>query len=113
VVTYKSYAQQAKRAVSKAVLDGATDGAEIVLNDSQQIVPLDESPLKESGAVTVTQDAVYISYGRGESAEYAVIQHENLNYAHAPGRQAKYLETPFRVRNGVIIQKIKDRIKNL
>lgn len=32
----------------------------------------------------------------GFSEEYALIQHENMEYRHKPGKQAKYLENPFK-----------------
>jgi len=32
----------------------------------------------------------------GFTEEYAMIQHENMEYRHLPGKQAKYLENPFK-----------------
>lgn len=68
-----------------------------VLGASQLIVPLDEGPLSESGHVVeaIGDDP------RGRvvySKVYAARQHEELTWKHAPGRQAKYLEVPFKAR---------------
>ncbi|MFG2780827.1 hypothetical protein ACGFY7_23605 [Streptomyces prunicolor] len=66
--------------------------AEHVLTESQAVVPLDESPLMQSGAASVDASSLtaMVSYG----TPYAVVQHERLDYRHAPGRTAKYLEGP-------------------
>lgn len=70
---------------------GVRQGLETVLAASNAIVPLDEGPLQRSGKVDVDEERLEgtVSY----DTPYAVIQHENLDYKHAPGRQAKYLET--------------------
>ena len=68
-----------------------------VLADAQLIVPLDEGPLSESGhVIEATPDRL-----RGQvrfSKPYAARQHEELDWNHLPGRQAKYLEVPFKRR---------------
>ena len=107
-VTYKSNRAQAIQAIHDTALDAIEQATyRFIYDSSQQLVPLDEGPLQESGEVIVEGDAVIVSYGKGESAAYAVIQHENLNYAHAPGRQAKYLEQPFRTAIPQIIGAVK------
>jgi hypothetical protein len=65
---------------------------EHVLQQSQEIVPLDESPLMQSGTASVDPPSLtgMVSY----DTSYAVVQHERLDYRHAPGRTAKYLERP-------------------
>lgn len=69
--------------------NGVRLGLEHVLAESNKIVPLDEGPLQRSGKVDVDGLDGTISY----DTPYAVRQHEDLTYRHAPGRQAKYLET--------------------
>lgn len=61
-----------------------------LLTEAQRIVPLDKGPLERSGKVS--QDGLNgaVSF----DTVYAVVQHKNLSFRHAPGRQAKYLETP-------------------
>lgn len=68
-----------------------------VLADSQLIVPLDEGPLSESAGVepaTPDDPRGRVVYRK----IYAARQHEELTWKHLPGRQAKYLETPFKAR---------------
>lgn len=81
-------------AASAAMRQGAARGlllaAEHVLQVSNEVVPLDESPLQQSGTASVDPPSLtaMVSY----DTPYAVRQHEELNYRHAPGRTAKYLE---------------------
>ena len=109
---YKSYAGAVKAKITATALDALELGANtLIYEPSQAIVPLDEGPLQDSGAVIREGKTIYVSYGTGESAAYAVIQHENLNYAHPNGRQAKYLETPFRQNQEQLISLVRGAIK--
>lgn len=83
-----SVAQELKRGAARGLLLSA----EYVLQQSQQVVPLDESPLLQSGTASVDEASLtgMVSY----DTPYAVVQHERLDYRHAPGRTAKYLEGP-------------------
>lgn len=77
------------------VKEGAARGlflaAEHVLALSTERVPLDEGPLQNSGTASVDEGALKaaISY----ETPYAVRQHEDMTYRHAPGRTSKYLES--------------------
>jgi hypothetical protein len=64
---------------------------EHVLAESNKIIPLEEGTLMRSGKVSLDESTLQgsISY----DTPYAVRQHEELTWKHAPGRQAKYLET--------------------
>ncbi len=68
--------------------------AEHVLQQATVIVPLAPSggTLQDSGATDV--DAGRLEASVSYDTPYACIQHENMTYHHAPGRQAKYLEQP-------------------
>ncbi|MGW1267532.1 hypothetical protein [Streptomyces sp. NPDC002491] len=83
-------------AVAQQLREGAARGlllaAEHVLQQSQEVVPLDESPLMQSGTASV--DAASLTAAVSYDTPYAVVQHERLDYRHAPGRTAKYLERP-------------------
>lgn len=74
--------------------EGATRGlllgGEHVLGLSNEVVPLDEDPLMQSGTASVDEGSLtgVVSY----DTPYAVVQHERLDFRHAPGRTAKYLE---------------------
>lgn len=70
--------------------DGLRQALEHILTESRRIVPLEEGTLERSGRVSVDGMEGAITY----DTVYAVPQHENLDYRHAPGRTAKYLEKP-------------------
>lgn len=77
-----------------AALRGVRMWAEYVLTESRAVVPLDEATLERSGRVVA--DARRIEAIVSYDTPYAVRQHEDLTYRHAPGRTAKYLERPWR-----------------
>lgn len=59
--------------------------------ESNKIIPLEEGTLMRSGQTSIDEANLTgtVSYG----TPYAVRQHEEMTWRHAPGRQAKYLET--------------------
>lgn len=75
----------------RRAVQGLTLALEHVLAESNRIIPLDEGTLMRSGETEVDEDALtgLVTY----RSVYAVRQHEELTWNHAPGRQAKYLET--------------------
>lgn len=83
---------EAMKALAAGTLDGLKLAGEHILQLSRQRVPLEEGTLERSGVVTDDGDAaVAISY----DTPYAVPQHERMDYRHAAGRSAKYLELAF------------------
>lgn len=73
---------------------GAVLAAEQVLTTARSRVPHEEGTLERSGAVSAphkTSDGVVV--GISFNTPYAVRQHEELDWRHDDGRQAKYLET--------------------
>jgi len=82
--------------------EGAARGlllaAEHVLGISNNVVPLDESTLQSSGTASVDEASLtaMVSY----DTPYAVRQHEELRWRHAPGRTAKYLENSLNAARG-------------
>jgi len=60
-----------------------------VLKDSNQRAPRDDGTLVKSGRVTVDDLTVQVSY----TAVHAALQHERLDWRHADGGEAKFLET--------------------
>ena len=87
-----------------ALLGALVEEAEEILAVSKTIVPKRWGFLQASGRVAITKSdnsGVAVSIGYGDesgqlapSYTYAVEQHENLNFNHADGRTAKYLERP-------------------
>lgn len=86
-------AELAGKAIRAAAVLGLAKWAELLLQQSRAIVPLDEATLERSGTPSVDEHTLTaaVSY----DTPYAVAQHENLEYHHAPGREAKYLERPW------------------
>jgi hypothetical protein len=73
---------------------------EHLLGVSRQLVPHEEGTLERSGRVVLIDD------NRGAvtyDTPYAVRQHEELDYRHDAGRQAKYLEQPMTTERAVIL----------
>lgn len=75
-------------------LEGALEhamllGAEHVLEESNRIIPHETGDLERAGEAQAEGRRSRVSY----ESIYAIPQHENLEYRHDPGRQAKYLET--------------------
>lgn len=83
-----------------AALRGLLLGGEHLLQVSRDLVPIDEGVLERSGAVSHDEQnlVVAVSY----DTPYAVDQHENPVWRHAPGRTWKYLEHPFNAEADVI-----------
>lgn len=80
------------RSTKRAAAKGLELGLEHVLAEARKIIPLDEGTLERSGRVQV--DPLTLEGIVSFDTVYAVRQHEELTWKHAPGRQAKYLEQP-------------------
>ena len=79
---------------------------------SQAEVPVDTGALKESVTVEKIEDdsgqiVYFVSYGK----EYAVEQHENLNFFHSHGK-AKFLEDPFQKQQHDMISHLQASVGN-
>lgn len=86
----------------KNVIDATKEAlyaeANVILAESKRQVPFRLGVLSGSGMVhdpfvVGKKVGVEISYGGG-AVDYAWVQHENLEFRHAFGRKAKYLEDP-------------------
>lgn len=91
-VRFDSNFDKVAAVLSDGVMDGLVDAAEFLLTESRAVVPIDEATLERSGVAS--QDRSSMTVAVSYDTPYAVVQHENLEYQHAPGRQAKYLENP-------------------
>jgi hypothetical protein len=94
-------ASVASREIRRAAARGLFLGAEHVLGESSNVVPLDEASLQRSGTASVDESTLtaMVSY----DTPYAVRQHEEMDYRHAPGRQAKYLEGPLNAERAQVL----------
>ncbi|WP_424448850.1 hypothetical protein [Microbacterium arborescens] len=74
--------------LEKSIQAGMRGAGRAVLKRSRELAPKDSGDLHKGGSVAVDDLTMQVSY-RGD---YAVIQHENLDFEHDNG-QAKFLET--------------------
>lgn len=106
--------QKAMREARKRHTRGLVRGLKIaglaLQRESQRIVPVDTSNLKNSAFTRYTmrgrQHVVYVGY----TAAYAIFVHEILDNWHAPGKFAKFLEWPARYMRKDLIKIIKEEI---
>jgi uncharacterized membrane protein len=107
----RSYGDAAAPALGRALYGEAN----VIFNDSQEIVPVDTGTLKNTGYVHQPQSPapgiveVLVSYG-GPAAAYALAVHERLGVRHKPPTQAKYLETPLLARSAGMAARIAQRM---
>ena len=80
----------------KAAVRGCEDAADELLTRASQLCPIEEGTLVRSGKVVTGDTGAAVGFGSGGAGDYAVPQHERLDYRHDNGRQAKYLEQPHR-----------------
>lgn len=113
--------QAMAKAMEKAAKNGRNGavrglelGARQVLDVSNSQVPHEDGDLERDGAASVDSTTLKsaVSYGRNaETADYAVPQHERMDYRHDPGRNAKYLENAFNSEAGVVSQIIAEQTR--
>lgn len=113
--------QAMAKAMEKAAKNGRNGavrglelGARQVLDVSNSQVPHEVGDLERDGAASVDSTTLKsaVSYGRNaETADYAVPQHERMDYRHDPGRNAKYLENAFNSEAGVVSQIIAEQTR--
>ena len=90
-------------AVKKSLTDIALD----LQGESQRRAPVDTGDLR--GSAYTKQDGLTAEVGF--SSPYAVRQHENMQYKHKRGGEAKYLENPFKERRDRYLKDIGDAVK--
>jgi hypothetical protein len=104
--------------VRKQAQVGMIDATNKMFNRSQHYAPFDDGELTSRGARISSEGegtdhfVTCISYGNDPiSAQYAVIQHENLVYHHTAPERAKYLETAFTEESTMVQYYIANRMK--
>lgn len=92
-----------------AAVRGLLLAAEHLLEESRRLVPLEEGTLARSGTATV--DPSRLTAAVGYDTPYAVRQHEELTWRHAPGRSAKYLEIPATTEAGAVAERLRTALR--
>lgn len=90
-----------QRELRQAAARGLFLGAEHVLSVSNDKVPLDEGTLQHSGTASV--DEADLTAMASYDTPYAARQHEELDYEHAPGREAKFLENALNAERSTVL----------
>lgn len=85
--------------VHSSALRGADKAAHRLRGLSVARAPVRDGILRGSAAVTVSGSGAAVSY----NTPYAVRQHEELDYQHPQGGQAKYLEGPLKEREDELL----------
>ena len=100
-----------KDQIIAAAMQGLKITGELILTEAKKIVPVDTGTLSRSG--TVNADNAKLEVEISFNTPYARKQHEEMNYTHADGRQAKYLEKPFQANAGRAKDLIENELKKL
>lgn len=108
-MTLKWYGDDVARRKRGAAADGLFEAAESLLEYANRSVPLDEGPLQQSGMASV--DRANLVAAVSYNTPYSVAQHERLDYQHAPGRRAKFLELALEENRAQLQQHIANKIK--
>lgn len=108
---------KATKKIKRLVDDALVKCAEVLLAESQKLVPVDTEALKKSGKVVKNDKkglaaSATVEYG-GPEAPYAFIVHERLEIYHAPPTQARYLADAIHKVRGVMTNIIKRRLSIL
>jgi hypothetical protein len=98
-----------KAAQHAAAARGLGKAVEHLLTESRAEVPIEEGTLERSGVASVDRDNLVgaVAY----DTPYAVRQHEELEWRHAEGRNAKYLEGPMNRERETMLQLIAAEIR--
>lgn len=101
-------------AAKRAILKAFEEEARKILRTSQdQYVPVLTRKLQRSAMVLVhpgRYPTVEFGYG-GEAKAYAVVQHENEEFRHPRGGQAKYLSVPAEAAMPRVARKVGEQIR--
>lgn len=98
-----------KAANHAAAARGLGKAVEHLLGVSRAEVPIEEGTLERSGVASVDRDNLIgaVAY----DTPYAVRQHEELDWQHDEGRNAKYLEGPMNRERDTMLQLIAAEIR--
>jgi hypothetical protein len=96
---------------AKQITKGLKKGGLFLQRESQLIVPVDTSTLKNTAFTRQIGSDARPDIVVGYNTSYAVFVHEDLDARHKPGKQAKFLEAPARAKRKEILQIIVDEAK--
>lgn len=103
--------------VVRGAQTGLIKATQEIYNYSQHLTPFDDGELVLGARISTEGEgtelfSTVVSYGNNSvSAQYAVIQHENMQYRHRAPEQAKFLETAFEHLQGSVAQMVADEVR--
>lgn len=100
--------EKVKRELRKQAGEVLFDAAEHVLEEANRTVPHEEGILEDSGFTNVDKKQLVATIGY--DTPYARRQHEELNYRHADGRRAKWLEKTMQERHDAVMDHFAERL---
>lgn len=93
---------EVKAALEAAATEAMQAGADLLLEKSNQLVPVVTGRLRSTGTARASGTEAVVGY----SAPYAIKHHERLNFARQGSGQSKYLETAFHANASTILEEI-------
>lgn len=103
----KRYEAKLETAIESALNDIGAD----LQRRSQERAPIDTGDLRGSASFKLRKMTGTFRLVVGFGTIYAMKQHENLEYKHPQGGEAKYLERPFFENQRKYVQLIKNRVE--
>lgn len=108
-ITTNLHFDKVKADVADIASKAVQEAAEMILDESNKIAPIDEGDLIRSGSVSVDGTSANIFY----DTPYAVRQHEDMTLQHKNGRRAKFLESAAKENADVAAKYIQDQLKKV
>lgn len=103
--------EQAKKKYVKGYRRGLIKAGLFLQRESMLLCPVDKGILRATANTRHEGDGadivVIVSYG----TNYAIFVHEDLNARHKPGKQAKFLEQPFREKHDRMMEIVAEEIE--
>jgi hypothetical protein len=111
-MTVSWHGDELARLIARKAEAAARAGAERLLEDANKLVPDDPATmggrdLRNSGKVTSAGTTAAVSY----DTDYAVVQHEAMEWEHRPGQSAKFLERPMNHDRSEILRVVARKMK--
>lgn len=107
-MSFESDIEAVIAALEEAAERGLQAGADLLLDESNRLAPIETGDLIRSGNTAVDSDHAEVGY----NGVYAVPQHERLDWHHDAGRQAKFLETAAHRHADRIIDAVADEFRD-
>ncbi|WP_338856948.1 hypothetical protein WDY80_05080 [Gordonia hongkongensis] len=106
--SFEWLADEVMEAVEAATARGLQAGADLLLDESNRLAPIETGDLIRSGRAVADGEEAAVGY----NSVYAARQHEELGYRHDDGREAKFLEKALHRNADRINDAIADEIRD-